>query len=116
MLSNGLKDFADKNILLLQGPIGPFFYRFAKKLKKERATVYKINFNGGDFLFYPFSSVSYTKSLENFGPFLKEFCIKNNIDSIIIFNDCRIIHSVAKSVAEEMDINLGVFEEGLYNI
>jgi len=82
MLSNGLKDFADKNILLLQGPIGPFFYRFAKKLKKERATVYKINFNGGDFLFYPFSSVSYTKSLENFGPFLKEFCIKNNIDSI----------------------------------
>ena len=50
MLSNGLRDFADKKVLLLQGPIGPFFYRFAKKLKQAGASVHKINFNGGDFM------------------------------------------------------------------
>ena len=112
MLSNGLKDFAGKKVLLLQGPIGPFFYRFAKQLKQAGATVYKINFNGGDFLFYPLSSVNYTKSLENFEPFLREFCIKNNINDIIVFNDCRPIHSVVQAVAKEMNLNLGVFEEG----
>lgn len=112
MLSNRLKDFTGKRVLLLQGPVGPFFYRFAKKLKKVGATVYKINFNGGDFIFYPFASLNYTKILKNFEPFLKEFCIKNEIDAIIIFNDCRPVHSVAKVVAKEMDINLGVFEEG----
>lgn len=112
MLSNGLRDFAGKNVLLLQGPIGPFFYRFSKKLKQAGATVYKINFNGGDLLFYPFTSVSYTKSLEDFESFLRDFCSENNIDSMIVFNDCRPIHSVAKAVAKEMNINLGVFEEG----
>jgi len=112
MLSNGLRDFDGKNVLLLQGPVGPFFYRFAKKLKQAGATVYKINFNGGDFVFYPFASVNYTKDLENLGVFLRDFCIKNNIDSMIVFNDCRPVHSVAKFVAKEMKINLGVFEEG----
>lgn len=112
MLSNGLKDFSGKKVLLLQGPIGPFFYRFAKKLKQAGATVYKINFNGGDLLFYPFESTNYIKSLENFEPFLKEFCRKNNIKNIIVFNDCRPVHSIAKAVANEMNIKLGVFEEG----
>jgi len=112
MLSNGLRDFADKKVLLLQGPIGPFFYRFAKKLKQAGASVHKINFNGGDFIFYPFASVNYKKNLENFELFLKDFCIENKIESMIVFNDCRPIHSIAKAVAQEMNINFGVFEEG----
>ena len=112
MLSHGLRDFAGKNVLLLQGPIGPFFYRFAKQLREVGAAVYKINFNGGDFVFYPFSSVNYTKSLENFASFLQDFCVKNNIENMIVFNDCRPVHSIAKAVAKEMNINFGVFEEG----
>lgn len=112
MLNGGLKRFSGKNILLLQGPVGPFFYRLGKKLKEEGATVYKINFNGGDFIFYPFQSTNYTKSLKDLGPFLKTFCTKKHIEVIILFNDCRPVHSVAKTTAQEMNIKLGVFEEG----
>jgi len=46
VLSNGLKDFDGNNVLMLQGPVGPFFYRFSKKLQNAGANVYKINFNG----------------------------------------------------------------------
>ncbi|MBZ7929146.1 capsule biosynthesis protein, partial [Campylobacter sp. RM10542] len=44
------KEFSGKNVILLQGPVGNFFYRLAKKLKKYNAKILKINFNGGDFL------------------------------------------------------------------
>ena len=42
-----------RRVLLLQGPIGPFFWRLANFLKIRNADVVKINFNGGDALFYP---------------------------------------------------------------
>ena len=48
-----LNNFASKNVLLLQGPIGPFFNLFSKKMKACKAKVFKLNFNGGDKFFYP---------------------------------------------------------------
>lgn len=112
MLSNGLKDFDGNNVLMLQGPVGPFFYRFSKKLQNAGANVYKINFNGGDWIFYPFGSVNFNGKLDDFYLFLKDFCVLNHIDTIMLFNDCRPVHSIAKNVANELNINLGVFEEG----
>lgn len=112
MLSNGLRDFAGKKVLLLQGPIGPFFYRFAKLLKKHGAKVHKINFNGGDLIFYPMNSTNYTGDFENLETYLHKFCASKNIDAIIVFNDCRPIHAIAKNVASVLNINFGVFEEG----
>lgn len=112
MLSNGLRDFSGKKVLLLQGPIGPFFYRFSKLLKKSCAKVYKINFNGGDLIFYPTGSIVYTGDFENLETYLHKFCSSKNIDAIIVFNDCRPIHAIAKNVASALNINLGVFEEG----
>ena len=112
MLSNGLKDFEGKNLLMLQGPIGPFFYRFSKKLQSAGANVYKINFNGGDWIYYPFESVNFNRKIDDFYPFLKDFCISNHIDAIMLFNDCRPVHIIANNVVNELNIKLGVFEEG----
>src|SRR2546430_4763094 len=42
-----------KRVLLLQGPVGPFFRCLAKLLRAAGAEVHKVNFNGGDCLFYP---------------------------------------------------------------
>lgn len=105
-------NLTNKKILLLQSPIGPFFNRLSKKLEKGGAEVYKLNFNGGDFIFYPFNSTSYTGKLENFAKFLKIYCIKYSITNIFMFNDCRPVHAVAIEVAKKMDINVNVFEEG----
>ena len=35
-------------ILLLQGPLGPFFQTLSQALSKAGHEVYKIHFNGGD--------------------------------------------------------------------
>src|SRR5207253_3330067 len=37
-----------KRVLLLQGPVGPFFRRLAARLRAAGAEVHKVNFNGGD--------------------------------------------------------------------
>ena len=45
--------FSNKKVLLLQGPVGPFFKYLAQDLEKENAQVFKLNFNGGDHFFIP---------------------------------------------------------------
>ena len=47
-----LRPFKNKRILLLQGPLGPFFRRFAEDLSRLNTQVIKVNFNAGDELFY----------------------------------------------------------------
>lgn len=111
-LSKAISGFKNKNILLLQGPIGPFFNYFAKKLSLQNNRIFKINFNGGDFIFYPFKSVNYTKSFKNYKDFIKEFYLKNNIEIIFCYNDTRKIHKCAIEIAKELDIEVYVFEEG----
>ncbi|PZT48897.1 capsule biosynthesis protein [Helicobacter valdiviensis] len=100
-----------KNILLLQGPVGPFFYYFGKALKKRGSKVFKLNFNGGDFIFYPFGN-AYTKPIHKFATFLEDKIKKQNITCLIMFNDCRPIHKIALKVAKKLDIDIFVFEEG----
>src|SRR2546430_16231078 len=41
-----------KKVLLLQGPVGPFFRRLAKRLRAAGAEVHKGNFNGGGCPFF----------------------------------------------------------------
>ena len=48
----------NRRVLLLQGPIGPFFRNLGDDLIQAGATVHKINFNGGDWLFYPTSKIN----------------------------------------------------------
>lgn len=111
-LKKVIQQFKNRKVLLLQGPVGPFFYHFAKDLKNNQAQVYKINFNGGDFIFYPFGAKSYRGSLQNFKSFLQDFCKIHNIDCIIMFNDCRPIHKIAIQVADCLGLQTYIFEEG----
>jgi capsular polysaccharide export protein len=51
MINEGLNEFSGKRVLMLQGPVGPFFARLATDLALVGAVVFKVNFNGGDWLF-----------------------------------------------------------------
>lgn len=104
--------YKNKNVLLLQSPVGPFFWRLKKDLEKAGAKVYKINFNGGDWIFYPRNSINYRGTVEEWKLFLKEFLQKNNIHVVLLFNDTRIYHRIAVEVCKEMKITVGVFEFG----
>lgn len=103
-----------ERVLLLQGPMGDFFYRFAKWLHSKNIECYKINFNGGDRFFYKsdINVFDYQQCLSNFKNWLEAFLIEYDIDSIVCFGDCRKYHKLAKVVAKNNDINFFAFEEG----
>ena len=65
LVSRGIQSFAGKHVLLLQGPLGPFFRRLSRDLKEAGARVSKINFHGGDWVFYPTGSIRYRGRMEN---------------------------------------------------
>ncbi len=79
------------NILLLQGPMGPFFKRLSRDLEGQvDSTVYKINFNGGDWLFYRGErTVNFRGTQEQWPEFLAEKIGEWHIDTIYLFGDNR---------------------------
>ncbi|EPN6431270.1 capsule polysaccharide modification protein KpsS [Campylobacter coli] len=105
------KEFSGKTVLLLQGPVGTFFHRLAIKMKKNKTKVFKLNFNGGDFFFYPNGKRCKCdeKDLENF---YENFFKEKKIDAIVMYNDCRLIHAKAIKVARKLGIGIWIFEEG----
>lgn len=112
ILSSWLR-FAGKKVLLLQGPHGPFFKRVSHELwTAGAADVGKVNFNGGDWLYYAACSVAYHGSLSDWPAFLTQLMDSQGYDCIIVFGDCRPIHQAARAVAQARGAEFWVFEEG----
>lgn len=99
-------------MVLLQGPVGPFFRRLAQDLEWSGAQVWKINFNGGDLIFFPNQCTCYTGELSAWKSFFEEFIASRGCDAVMLFGDCRSVHQVARAVADSMGIEVWVFEEG----
>jgi capsular polysaccharide export protein len=102
-----------KRILMLQGPMGTFFNRVAKWLHSHRIEVYKINFNGGDWLFHRhLNATNFRGKPEEFQNFLQIYLEQHGIDGIVCFGDCRFYHQVGAELAAQIKIPFFAFEEG----
>lgn len=112
MIEQGIQAFARKRILLLQGPVGPFFTHLSRSLRRAGAQVYKVNLNAGDWYFYPRHALNYRGSLEDWPIWLGDQLHKLNIDVVLLFGDCRPVHQRAHAVAAKLGLEIGVFEEG----
>ena len=112
MIAQGLESFKGKRVLLLQSPVGPFFWRLARDLRWAGAQVCKINFNGGDLLFYPFGAINFTGSQDEWPEFIERVLIERSVDVVLMFGDCRPVHRLARQVANFRGLEIGVFEEG----
>jgi len=112
MISSGLAKFKGKKIVLLQGPVGPFFRRLAQDLTWAGAQVCKINFNGGDWLFYSQDCTQFRGNPQEWPAFFEAFLLEKNIDLVFLFGDCRPIHVAAHEIAVKRGLAIGVFEEG----
>ncbi len=104
--------FHGRRVLLLQGPLGPFFKRLGRDLQQAGAQVYKIDFNGGDWLFSPRGSIKFRGHLEQWPGFFEHILDQYQIDTVMLFGDCRPIHQIAHKIAARRKLELGVFEEG----
>ncbi|MDO5693580.1 MAG: capsular biosynthesis protein [Pseudomonadota bacterium] len=112
MLTQGLGLFSGRRVLLLQGPVGPFFSRLAADLRQAGAAVHKVNFNAGDWLFYPRGASHFRGTMDEWPAYMRALVDRFQIDLILLFGDCRPIHLQARAVAADMKVDVGVFEEG----
>lgn len=113
MIEGGWERFAGRRVLLLQGPVGPFFRRLAAVLRAAGAAcVHKVNFNGGDWLFSPAGATCYRGPMDAWPEALARLVEEHAIDTIFLFGDCREIHLPARSIARAAGAEVWVFEEG----
>lgn len=104
---------AQRNILLLQGLMGPLFRRIGQALRRDGYGVYKVNFNGGDRLFWRLpNGIDYTGSLEDWPQALEQMIGQHKITDVVLFGDCRPMHIAAIAVCRDLHIPAHVFEEG----
>jgi len=101
---------------MLQGPVGPFFARLSTDMVLAGATVFKVNFNAGDWLFAPLGSFvrafNFTAPAREWRAYLSDLLLRLNIDTLFLFGDCRPMHVVALDLCRGRSIRIGVFEEG----
>jgi capsule polysaccharide modification protein KpsS len=108
-----LAELAGQNVLLLQGPAGPFFRRVAGHLRGQGCTVTKVNFNFGEDFYYPGPDVvRYRGTLEAWPDVFAELVRARSIRAVLMFGDLRPLHAAAIKRAETLGVRVLVFEEG----
>lgn len=102
-----------RSVLLLQGLMGPLFRELGKGLIQAGHRVYKVNFNGGDRLFWRLpGGVDYRGSLQDWPQALRQLITQHQITDLMLFGDCRDHHRAAREIAKQMGIQVHVLEEG----
>lgn len=99
-------------IVLLQGPMGPFFWRLARFLRAQGATVGKVNFNGGDWLFYPRGAAACRVPPEQLPGWFEAYFRRTQCQAVVMFGQTRPVHEAARAVARQLGLAIYVFEEG----
>lgn len=102
-----------RNVLLLQGLMGPLFRRLGQGLIAAGHRVHKVNFNGGDRLFWRLpGGIDYRGTLDEWPAALESIIAQNDITDVILFGDCRDHHMIATRVCRTLRVPVHVFEEG----
>nr|WP_077805958.1 capsular biosynthesis protein [Neoasaia chiangmaiensis] len=93
--------------------MGPFFERIGEALRRDGYEVFKVNFNGGDRWFWNLpGAINYRDTVENWPDALRHIILQHGITDVLLFGDCRPMHSVALDVCRNLHIPVHVFEEG----
>lgn len=108
-----LSSLAGQRVVLLQGPMGPFFHRLAIELRGLGASVTKVHFNAGDELFYRGDDVvRFTDMTERWPATFKALLLERRAQAVLLFGDSRPLHAAAVAVARELGVDVYTFEEG----
>ncbi len=102
-----------RRIMLLQGLMGPFFRELGKGLIARGHKVFKVNFNGGDRLYWRLpNGIDYPGTLADWPQTFAALLDKHQITDIMLFGDCRDHHTSALDICRARGVRAYVFEEG----
>lgn len=109
----GFRAMAKRVFHFLQGPRSPFFARLAAALIAAGHAVEKINFCGGDRVFWPHREAwDFAGRREELADFTCEKFRRHGITDLVLLSDCRRIHGIVMGVARRFGARIHVFEEG----
>ncbi|MCF3099309.1 capsular biosynthesis protein [Aeromonas australiensis] len=100
-------------IVLLQGPLGPFFQTLSHTLTEAGHKVYKIHFNGGDECWACAGhNERVTGKPGRWENFFCRFIKRHGIESLICYGDCRYYHQQAIRICKLRKVAVWAMEEG----
>ena len=104
---------AAKRVLLLQGPVGPFFAELQNALSDAGFATRHVVFNAADKLFAPRQNCAVFSGTDSEWETWVRFEIAQNApDAIILFGSSRPAHKIARRVAASYGIDVLSLEEG----
>ena len=103
------------SVLLLQGPLGPFFDRLARWLKANGTQVNRVALHAGDLHdCKAIRPVTYKGPRDGWGEYVRQLIARHGVDCIVLFGQSRYYHVIAREVAAESGIAVVVLEEGYF--
>lgn len=104
---------ASRRVLLLQGPVGPFFDRLTRWLQDQHIAVNRVVFQGGDrFDCQALDPIEFRDALEQWPGFFESLLERLQIDCVVLFGQARAYHSAAIAIARRHRVAVVVLEEG----
>lgn len=102
-----------KRVLLLQGPVGPFFKNLQKHLNRQNVDTWRAVFHAGD-LFYSNMKkrIRFFAGEDDWRLWLNEMLSSKQFDTIIYYGSERPAHKIARELGELYNINVISLEEG----
>jgi capsular polysaccharide export protein len=102
-----------RRVLLLQGPVGPFFDRLTGWLRAQGAEVHRVAFQPGDVHdSRALRPIRYTGDAHAWPEFLRKLLVRRDIDAVVLFGQAREHHQAALELAKAMGVAAIVLEEG----
>ncbi len=103
------------SVLLLQGPVGPFFDRLALWLQSKGKRVNRVVFQAGDaFDCQALEPHAYRKTPQHWGEHLQQLVAQWQVDCIVLFGQSRQYHAMARDWAQSVNLPVVVLEEGYF--
>lgn len=104
-----------QSVLLLQGPVGPFFDRLAAWLMKQGAQVQRVAFQGGDVHdSQVLKPITFQKSPQDWPGFVSQVLQTYQTDCVVLFGQSRLYHRTAIELCKAQGIAVVVLEEGYF--
>ncbi len=104
---------AGKTVILLQGPVGPFFADVARAAQSAGLQPVKINFNAADWMFSrSIQHINYTGAPNDWRDWFDHLVDFTRPAAILLMGDGRPLHRQAIEIANARGIEVVCFEEG----
>jgi len=104
-----------RTVLLLQGPLGPFYDRLARWLQAQGKRVLRVAFQGGDLAdCRAVVPLAYRGTLADWPAYLRELLVSEGVDAVVLFGQARSYHAAAVEEARDHHCAVIVLEEGYF--